>query len=481
MEKKYSPGFTSFRMVIAIASFILLFLILSTCKKESGSRITGSQEDEILTSEELAVLDNMPTTNYTFVDVTLPNGMKLSDYLQQNDPDLYNRISKTKSAFVPKPRAADLQAFEQKNLLIAKLIGWGFVLTNRDIFIYQRQGPRTPAQHGLAYSFGQKYYNVRVTPPAGSQTICTDSLYGLDCSGLIYQLALNSGLTLHSDPINYCNAAFEADTMTWVNAFKYTVYKDLHMDNLGQLDKSKIEVGDLIFWKDSGNRIYHVGIVLLGSNLNEQIIFMSCGCARSCDAQGCINNYSEDRGPRQASLADRFPSRYVVLRIKANMFPYHQFMMGMYCHAVYSKAGGEDVSWYSRTWGSMPCTMVGDKIIGVYKHNINESYNDSLVVKLDPVNHTITYFMARRYITLPPVDGYLHYEFEKVDMIGGPITGNSQNTSFAIHGADFGNHVAVSCLYNTRSWDGTKYVIRDEKLLRLTPDNDASFYIEFAY
>jgi hypothetical protein len=310
MEKRFSPGITSFRMVIAFVSFMLLFLILSTCKKESSSKLTGSQEDEILTAYEIEALDNMPTTNYTPEDAKLPYGMKLSASLLQMDPALYNRIYHVKSDFVPEPRAGELQAFEQKNLLLAKMLGLGFALTDRDMFIYTRQGPRTPAQHGLAYSFEQKFYHVRETPPAGSQTLCTDSLYGLDCSGFIYQLALYSGLNLSKDPINQCCATYEADTMTWVNAFKNTVYKDLHMENLGQLDKNKIELGDLIFWRElETDRIYHVGIVLLGSNFSEQIIFMSCGCARSCTTQGCINNYSDERGPRQASLAGRFPSR----------------------------------------------------------------------------------------------------------------------------------------------------------------------------
>jgi hypothetical protein len=476
--KKIFSGYKIIRIIVAFIFSFSIVLLISTCKKESSQNVSN-QEEEILTASEIAVLDNMPTTSYTAEDVTLPNGMKLSDYLLQADPGLYYRIYGKKSVSVPEPKAGELQAFEQKNLLLAKMLGLGFALTDRDMFIYPRQGPRTPAQHGLAYSFGQKFYHVRETPPAGTQTLCTDSLYGLDCSGFIYQLALYSGLNLSNDPVDQCCARYEADTMTWVNAFKNTVYKDLHMENLGQYDRNKIEAGDLIFWKDSEDHIYHVGIVLLGSNFNEQIIFMSCGCARSCTADGCINNYSDERGPRQASLAGRFPSRYVVLRVKANMFPYRQVYFGIFSPSVASRAGKEVAGAYNRTW-SVPCRMEGEWIVGSKKDNTYGSYIDSVMIKLDPVNHFVNDFKVRRYVVYPEVDNYQHYSIDYLNQKGGPIRGNSDNSLFEVKGFNFTDHIEVISEYNERIQVGMNWVVGDEKLLRLVPDISSGFYITFA-
>ena len=47
----------------------------------------------------------------------------------------------------------------------------------------------------LAYSWGGKEHTIRKAPP-GANTVCTHQIYGLDCSGFIYQLFKKGGVDI---------------------------------------------------------------------------------------------------------------------------------------------------------------------------------------------------------------------------------------------------------------------------------------------
>ena len=196
--------------------------MIITCKKDFESENVGIQDSqdsqqEALTPQDMEYLDKIPQTNYGDYDIMLNNGQSLYKYLSENDPDFL----KSKGYKIDSENTIKgIEVKDYKMVLIARMLFMARVLTYRNNFKYDAVpgDPNSPAQVGLAYSYGQKDHKVRAVTPNKEDT-CPQKIYGLDCSGFIYQLALNSGLTLSTNPVGNCNAAFLAKTSSWESAF----------------------------------------------------------------------------------------------------------------------------------------------------------------------------------------------------------------------------------------------------------------------
>jgi hypothetical protein len=480
-------NFVRNRFIFSLVLILVLMLnTLNTCIKENDSN--PSIPSEILDPTELAYLDNLKTSNYTPEDIVLPNGRRLNDFLQEMDPDLYNKINHTTKSSSTKKTVSDTHPFEQKNLLLAEMLGWALVLTNREFFEYPREGPRSPQQYGLAYSYGQKYHTKRQTPPAKELTICSDSLYGLDCSGLIYQLASNAGLTLTDDPIGKCNAQFEADTLTWVEAFNKSIsYQKLHMEVLGKLKISEFQPGDMIFWLNGDGNAFHVGIVLFASDKTGLAVFMSSGCGRDCDKKGCTTNYSNIRGPRQVDLGDPnyFNNNYKVLRIKADMLPFKNISILIGSNAIYTNQGKEFEGNFVINSSFTNCTFSGNKIRGRRVENYTGgTYIDSLEIDYDPVLLVISDFRLKRFVLGPTVGDYTHYERMLIKKKGPSIqcklhyySGEVDGIYFDTSGENILSYLDVSYEYNLRVAVDYVFVVNDYKLKNLICSRSCSISI----
>jgi hypothetical protein len=477
---------------ISISHFLLIipFLIQSTCVNEEDN--TSFQQSEVLDPGELAYLDNLETSDYSAEDIVLPNGRKLSDYLQEIDPDLYNMINHPIKSTLTSKTIFDKHPFEQKNILLARMLGWALVLTNRDLFEYPEEGPNSPQQYGLAYSYGQKDHTNRQKPPAGNLTICTDSLYGLDCSGLIYQLAASAGLTLSHNPIGECNAQFESDTLNWVKAFKKsTNYQKLHMEVLGKIQITDFQAGDMIFWLNGDGVAFHVGIVLYASDKSGLAVFMSAGCGRDCDNQGCINNHSSNRGPRQVDLGDPkyFNANYKVLRIKADMFPPTSVEIIVDCTAIYASYPGyekEDNFYIHKDFNK--CTVSGNKITGriVDNYYTGGTHIDSLEMEFDPVLLVIKDFRIKTDIVGPSIGDYTHYEKMLIKKKGLTMQcqlnyymGNVDGIMFSLNGPSVVSYLDVTLEGNNRELVGMNYVVSVVKLKELIGGQSSSMSFFF--
>ena len=152
---------------------------------------------------------------------------------------------------------------------------------------YSSDGADSPAQTGLAYSWGSKDYNVRQFPPV-SNGCMTKKLYGLDCTGMLWAMTESANLSV-APRFNFF-VEYLSNAQMWTNAFKASSdYKELEMKDMGQIPQSMMKNGDIIFWPS------HVGVYLYGK------IYQSNGSANggSCDA-----NISAARGPRAISLAE---------------------------------------------------------------------------------------------------------------------------------------------------------------------------------
>src|SRR5262249_11203241 len=151
---------------------------------------------------------------------------------------------------VPQPGLAPLDIY------ISLMTQAGFNLTNRDNFNHS-------GQYGLAYVYGAKQYAEPSTGTANCETTlgtgsaCRTPLYGLDCSGMIYQMAQCSQLFLDCGGTeNY------AKVSTWNKAFKGSpLYHDLFMIDSGHVPKERLMPGDIIV--TGGD---HMGFVISTSN-----------------------------------------------------------------------------------------------------------------------------------------------------------------------------------------------------------------------
>lgn len=284
---------------------ILVSLLLITCKKNTDSLDPNDINTEKLKTEDVTFIDNLLQTSYTVSDAKLPNGRTVYDFLMEKDPTFLQNLGNAKKSVL---NTTTLGTQDKKNLIIARMQAMAFYLTDRTKHTYPNEGSNKPAQIGLAYSFGSRDYKIRQIPPLGS---CREvQLYGLDCSGFMYNLVISAGLQFSSS-----NAETQRKVGTWENAFKANPeYTKLKMQDFGQLSISELESGDIIYWTEGGVA-KHIGVVLnTGSGL---AVFQSNGAA----SETCEKNYTIKRGPNQIKLQNLswFGSTYGIVRIVADI------------------------------------------------------------------------------------------------------------------------------------------------------------------
>jgi hypothetical protein len=272
--------------------FIVLFILFSACRKENSSETEITNEEKSLNAEQLAIIDNIKSVSISDSVVKLPNGQLLNNFLKEND-------STWNTQFRPVSYDPFLgsQAFQQKNMIIARFLKAAEYLSKRSNFQYAKEGNDAPAQNGLAYSFGQKDFRIRQKPPAGS---CKERVYGLDCSGELYQIFKKSEFNLL--PVGPSFEQIKPETVQ--RALKeFPSLKDIVAEDRGKLQTSDLESGDIIYWsKLGGSATNHIGIILKEATTNKLYVYQSNGSSWS----NCEKNFSESRGPRLIPLNDNY-------------------------------------------------------------------------------------------------------------------------------------------------------------------------------
>lgn len=264
----------------------ILFLIgCKKSKKEESPQTTpvtppaGAFDN--LSAADLALLDQLKTDTTTRLsDLKYSDGTSIKDFLLEHDPAFLSQH--------PGGRLTKMQDFNpafQKKFLIGRMFAMGFYLTYRPSHTYPSEGANKPAQYGLAYLSGSKQYSKRQKATKGACT--TEELYGLDCSGMLYQMTSESSLVLTTDLVEKCNVASLSELDRWNTAFKKSAdYKNLHAEKMGSIDKSEFKMGDVLFW--SG----HVGVILASGG--DLAFFQSAGNTEQAD---CEPNKGPKRGP----------------------------------------------------------------------------------------------------------------------------------------------------------------------------------------
>ena len=176
--------------------FIVIPLVMSLVRcteNDSSDPVPNDSVDVALTDDQAAFLATLEDTVIHLEDIFFENGQNVLTFLEEHDPDFleaypYGRTSKTKA----------LTPFQQKNLFLSKMYVMGYYLTDDSQHTHPSAGDDSPAQTGLAYSWGSKDYNIRQIPPVASG--CMDKkIYGLDCTGMIWAMTQAANLTVVLD------------------------------------------------------------------------------------------------------------------------------------------------------------------------------------------------------------------------------------------------------------------------------------------
>jgi hypothetical protein len=270
------------KVSLLIISLVTSLLSCTENDAEGPGPIPSDSTDVPLTDDQVAFLETLRETTIPLEDIYLDDGQKMLTFLQENDPGFlqgypYGRAAKTKA----------LTPFQQKHLFFSKMYVMGYYLADDSEHTHLSAGADSPAQTGLAYSWGSKDYAIRQVPPVASGCMNL-KIYGLDCTGMLWAMTQAANLTVvpkYNFFVQYISTAKK-----WTDAFKASAdYKDLEMKDMGQLPPDKINNGDIILWGS------HVGVFLYGS------FYQSNG---SANAPSCNNNLLTGRGPRMISLAE---------------------------------------------------------------------------------------------------------------------------------------------------------------------------------
>lgn len=302
---------------------LALFFFINSCKKQNPD--AGLNDPEALSKEEVQFLDDKRSmVDVHLREIILPNGMNVYDFLAEVDPGFLAKWSALPLNWVNDRQLRfsgnsydNLGPQDSRNLLVAQMTVVARSLVNRNNFKYPSEGENAPSQNGLVYSWGSKDHTVRKAPP-GQGTACKEKVYGLDCSGFIYQVFKHSGVSLLSGPANS-----QRNPEILQNAIKSSIpqLKKIKVEDLGVLNVSNFEDGDIIYWTNSGGIATHIGIVLKKSD-GSLGVFQSNGSVGE-DAADCSKNLGSTRGARILELGDPYwfgpNKKYGITRINAEV------------------------------------------------------------------------------------------------------------------------------------------------------------------
>ena len=265
-----------------------MVLIMLTGCAGNGVKLKDDNVSEGLTAAQAAGVDGAPKLSPTpLSEIYLSTGENLEDAASRlglSDTRVFN----TGNAQTPE---------DYKVAFIYNVIKEGEKLINRSNWIFPHEASNKPSQNGLAYVWGGKTYTRRL-----SSQYCKEELYGLDCSGLIYQCALAAGVSIPSG-----NAYKQGQSVTWNGGLPSEW--SLRMYDV-VIEDGKYQTGDILGW---GN---HIGIV------EGDSVIQSNG--RPGEDQ-CQKNRSISRGPNKISISTAeawFGKPKNVLRLDAGTWSY---------------------------------------------------------------------------------------------------------------------------------------------------------------
>ena len=274
---------------------VVCFLLCIVWTNLGYGQVDSSQNgyNDFIDDSSFASFENLPTTNIDIQEI---------GFLDKKVTRGYKR-----------GKAAEMgKAINTRNKLVFDIIKTAVIITDRQMYRYPGESSDKPAQLGLGYSWGSKKYDVRQRPPG--RDACEHQIYGLDCSGLIYQLFTQAGVKFIDGP------ADQQRLPETLRKFLAPYFQDKYftVEDKGQLEVNKIQSGDIIYFfktlQQGENKIksaFHIGIALKLPKDEEVYFFESLGRPNDCS-----NNLGQNKGPRQVKLGSRLKNtNYGVVRI----------------------------------------------------------------------------------------------------------------------------------------------------------------------
>lgn len=261
---------------------ITLLVSCMGCNNNKESVVSGF---DYITEEERAVIDILNT--------------EFEDELYTKNIDSVD----LESIF---PKNGMLKVNELRPLNI-ELLKHALYMTNPSNYSYY-------GDNGLAYVWGGKNHAKKTTPAKVKRrgvrydNRCQEGLYGVDCSGFVYQLFLQSGLKIthhnYTKPQDFANAQYLSQPKNWEEALElYAQLDPLKAIRINEPKLEDIESGDILFFYNSEMTSKHIGVCLRLNN-GDLIFFDSSGYSNGkCST-------SQRRGPRRLELTNKILSRW---------------------------------------------------------------------------------------------------------------------------------------------------------------------------
>lgn len=299
MKKINSLVFTL--LCLTVCSVVLFY---TGCKKSSDSSVADNEE----------VYRDKPD----FIEVEISS--RVEESLESVAFDFSSLIGDKKSD----------SEVTLKSDLLRQIAGRAEFLVNKSNHIYPKgSSDSEPAQSGLGYGAGFKSISNRETPTDGECNKGILFYYGLDCSGLVYDIFSYAGIT--SFPVGTASTQSQPSTILNALVNKSPDWQNYKVVNLGKLTTDKMRNGDIIYWINSEPRIFHIGLYF--NNASQNGIVQSNGYWVDCKTDKatnqvtcgyCERNYKPDIykvGPRvvntDLAITDNsgFGNNYGIIRI----------------------------------------------------------------------------------------------------------------------------------------------------------------------
>lgn len=257
-------------------------LSLAACKKDDDQDQNNIEKPDGLSFETVTLLDSITPIYINNDQLMISDTESVIDFLSTYDSAFYYSHFKS-NVIEPKYQFYILTG---RMCLTANSI--------MDTTIIHDDG-NGPIHKGVAYSYGSKQYQSRSIPSQGQ---CNDNLFGMDCSGFIYQLLNNAGLA-YTGPNKDVLEEYSSSYIQ--QALDNSEFNKLKLIKLGNIAPNEIQSGDIIYW-DNGPGHRHIGYVW------QYYLFNCHGSSgepnNNCDSPcQCIKNYNhKKRGARSLPL-----------------------------------------------------------------------------------------------------------------------------------------------------------------------------------
>jgi len=314
--------------VFKIFSIIVISALLFSCKKDD----TGNNNEVSNTDgdfEELnQVLDQIPTENVTINDLKFSDGAGMIEFLKENDPDFFTRNAEFLEDYNQPVESSSLRSstannaesswllLEQKRI-IATLSTAALFYLKDDKGVAENAAIRRiindrgiPKQSALYYSYGQRIWYKRLKQE--HMQSCDTLVFGLDCSGLLYNVLESAGLKVLKSTENKAND-YWINIDKWNAALPNSFNKKLQFKQYNQAEWEKLPeqilMGDIVFYFNEKGEAKHVGIIV--GKKGTYLLAQSNGTDQDCietdksrSWYGRFANGNPNRGPRAINLRD---------------------------------------------------------------------------------------------------------------------------------------------------------------------------------